>query len=378
MRERITEIFDSRLDEVLTEADTLFGRWDNMPREERCPKALAAMEQMAELASYADEVSTYLQEAYPPIRLTDDEDWRERLGFVSDMIGKVVGKQQNAEEGKMQDLLEVVIPDENNRNSIADTMAQVTSMEDLLLNTLLSAFSHLHDLLLTLRATLDGDRTEVLALLYTKAEARYMNEEWRKGEKGGEWNKFDLHMHNTKFPWNAPTCEQLQSYYQELTYDFDKTPLGKVFLENEDDPQALGSAIAKVGCSNSDLKSYFREVFRLRELKKMIDGMRSETDIQHLDFEKTIPEEFRTGLLLKAWNELVKAKILTEDYQLGPGVPITAAKFIVEAFCQKRKMSKNTWAPFEQFWGVTNLRTRNDKLNKEHKNIISRIFRNLE
>lgn len=377
MRERITEIFDSRLDEVLTEADTLFGRWDNMPREERCPKALAAMEQMAELASYADEVSTYLQEAYPPIRLTDDEDWRERLGFVSDMIGKVVGKQQNAEEGKMQDLLEVVIPDENNRNSIADTMAQVTSMEDLLLNTLLSAFSHLHDLLLTLRATLDGDRTEVLALLYTKAEARYMNEEWRKGEKGGEWNKFDLHMHNTKFPWNAPTCEQLQSYYQELTYDFDKTPLGKVFLENEDDPQALGSAIAKVGCSNSDLKSYFREVFRLRELKKMIDGMRSETDIQHLDFEKTIPEEFRTGLLLKAWNKLVENQILTKDYQLAKGTSKLAAKYIVESFCHKKGMNMISWKPFEDFWGLRNLKAIKGTFNKELESKISKIFREL-
>ena len=63
MTEQVVQIFSDRLDGVLTEVGTLFGRWDTMPHEERCPKALAALEQMAELSKDADDVSTYLQEA---------------------------------------------------------------------------------------------------------------------------------------------------------------------------------------------------------------------------------------------------------------------------------------------------------------------------
>lgn len=278
MTEQVVEIFSNCLDEVLTEVGTLFGRWDTMPREERCPKALAALEKMAELARDADEVSTYLQEAYPPIRLTADEGWRERLNLVWEMIRRVMDKRLSVEEGTMSALLDVVIPDERDRKRIADTMVQVTSMEDLLLTTLSSAFSHLHDLLLALRAALDADRTETLALLYAKAEARYTQEVWREGEKGGEWDKFNHHLKHTKFPWYEPSCEQLQKYYLELAGDFDKTPLGQVFLENEDDPQALGYAIAEVGCKEVELTAFFRNVFRLREVMRRVQRLLNDAE----------------------------------------------------------------------------------------------------
>lgn len=272
MTEQVVQIFSDRLDEVLTEVTTLLGRWDTMPREERCPRALAALEQMAELARDADEVSTYLQEAYPPIRLTADEGWRERLNLVWEMIRKVMNKRLSVEEGSVLALLEVVIPDEGDRKRIANTMAQVTSMEDLLLTTLSSAFSHLHDLLLALRAALDADRTETLALLYAKAEARYMQEVWREGEKGGEWDKFIHHMQHVEFPWNLePTYDQLQVLYKRMADKFNETELGEAFLECDDDPLSLGSVIASVECTSQDLSEYFREVFRLREVRRLAE-----------------------------------------------------------------------------------------------------------
>lgn len=272
MTEQVVEIFSNRLDEVLTEVGTLFGRWDTMPREERCPKALAALEKMAELARDADEVSTYLQEAYPPIRLTADEGWRERLNLVWEMIRRVMDKRLSVEEGTMSALLDVVIPDERDRKRIADTMVQVTSMEDLLLTTLSSAFSHLHDLLLALRAALDADRTETLALLYAKAEARYTQEVWREGEKGGEWDKFIHHMQHVEFPWELePTYDQLQVLYKRMADKFNETELGEAFLECDDDPLSLGSVIASVECTKQDLDAYFREIYRLREVRKLAE-----------------------------------------------------------------------------------------------------------
>ena len=124
MTEQVVEIFSNRLNEVLTEVGSLFGRWDTLPREERCPKALAALEKMAELARDADEVSTYLQEAYPPIRLTADDGWRERLNLVWEMIRRVMDKWLSVEEGTMSALLVVVIPDERDRKRIVDTRFQ--------------------------------------------------------------------------------------------------------------------------------------------------------------------------------------------------------------------------------------------------------------
>lgn len=97
----------------------------------------------------------------------------------------------------------------------------------------------------------------------------------------------------------------------------------------------------------------------------------------HSYFESVIPIYLRTESLMKAWNELVKANILTKDYQLAEGTSKLAAKYIVEAFCHKKGMNMISWKPFEDFWGLRNLKAIKGTFNKELESKISKIFREL-
>lgn len=93
-----------------------------------------------------------------------------------------------------------------------------------------------------------------------------------------------------------------------------------------------------------------------------------------LSFEDAIPEHLRTGRLLVAWNQLVKEGILTHDYQLAEDTSLSAAKYIVGCFCLN--MGRNIWTPFEQFWGIKNLRCAKNNTRKEVQNTIDKIFLN--
>ncbi len=90
---------------------------------------------------------------------------------------------------------------------------------------------------------------------------------------------------------------------------------------------------------------------------------------------EAIPEWLRTGKLLIAWNELRKADILDDDYRLMNGGSKAEAHFLVTCFCQQKK--KNTWKPFEDFWGFTDLKHGKGAFSKEQEDVISEIFRNL-
>lgn len=92
-------------------------------------------------------------------------------------------------------------------------------------------------------------------------------------------------------------------------------------------------------------------------------------------WEDCIPEYLRSGLLRKAWDELRSAGILSDDFQLAPGVSKSAGKYIVERFCQKRQ--QNEWKPFEKFWHLEELRRAGNDFSAVQKNKISAIFREL-
>ena len=92
-------------------------------------------------------------------------------------------------------------------------------------------------------------------------------------------------------------------------------------------------------------------------------------------WEEAVPEWLRTGKLLIAWNELRKVDILDDDYRLMNGGSKAEAHFLVTCFCQQKK--KNTWKPFENFWGFTDLIHGKGAFSKEQEDVISEIFRNL-
>lgn len=98
-------------------------------------------------------------------------------------------------------------------------------------------------------------------------------------------------------------------------------------------------------------------------------------DIKQPSWEEAIPEWLRTGKLLIAWNELRKAEILDDDYRLMNGGSKAEAHFLVTCFCQQKK--KNTWKPFEDFWGFTDLKHGKGAFSKEQEDVIYVIFRNL-
>lgn len=96
-------------------------------------------------------------------------------------------------------------------------------------------------------------------------------------------------------------------------------------------------------------------------------------------WEVAIPEWLRTGKLLIAWNELRKADILREDYQLREKKAAVAYR-LVEGFHQawvdlNGKRGNKPWKYFEDFWGFENLKTRGGSISKESETVITKIFR---
>lgn len=92
-------------------------------------------------------------------------------------------------------------------------------------------------------------------------------------------------------------------------------------------------------------------------------------------WEEAIPEYLRTGKLLVAWNKLRDAGLLDKDYHLAKNVSKAAANYIVMGFCDGKK--KKEWKPFEEFWGLTNLKVAKGQFSKEQNETISQIFMNL-
>ena len=92
-------------------------------------------------------------------------------------------------------------------------------------------------------------------------------------------------------------------------------------------------------------------------------------------WEECIPEYLRSGIMCEIWIKLKKSGLLTEDYQLAKGVSKSAAKYIAESMCHKKKSKRNEWKPFEKLWGLKDLLHAGTDFNKEQEEIISKIFR---
>ena len=160
---------------------------------------------------------------------------------------------------------------------------QLTNGEKTLLNTLEMSFDYLLEILNVLQTTLTGDRSEVLAMLYMQAEARYKKNVWDQTERG----RYLKHLENTKFPWGyEPTVEQLRNLYGDTFNEFSQTKLGKIYDEfRDDDLMALALGISHAECSTDELNEFFKQTHRLRELKLLAEKKEKGLNI----FNKEVP-----------------------------------------------------------------------------------------
>ncbi|MCQ2279086.1 MAG: hypothetical protein MJZ62_07285 [Bacteroidales bacterium] len=88
-------------------------------------------------------------------------------------------------------------------------------------------------------------------------------------------------------------------------------------------------------------------------------------------FEDAIPESLRIGKLYNVWVNLKKEGILDENYRLAPGIPHTAANYLVTCFCTEGNCK---WKPFEQFWGIDKLKDKKGEFRIDLKDKINSIF----
>lgn len=96
-----------------------------------------------------------------------------------------------------------------------------------------------------------------------------------------------------------------------------------------------------------------------------------EGEVQILSFEEAIPEELRIGQMFGVWVKLKKKGILDENYRLAPGIPHTAANYLVTCFCTEGNCK---WKPFEQFWGIDKLKDKKGEFRIDLKDKINSIF----
>ena len=98
-------------------------------------------------------------------------------------------------------------------------------------------------------------------------------------------------------------------------------------------------------------------------------------------FEEAIPECFRTGILMTAWDKLRKEGILRDDFQMTDPKAAVAYR-LAEYFNEKlkdlnKRANTKQWQCFERFWGFNNLKTRGGDISKDTDNTIANIFSTL-
>lgn len=280
-KEGIVELFEANLNEVLENAQALFDEWESMSQPTRSVSVMAVLSRMGELVSDCEDVIKIIENSFPPIRLTADEDWRGRIKNVHRKIDDQFSKYSKGDTKDINALFTSLSASER----IIKAFDNIADTEKDMLDTLTSVFGHLYDLLVALRETLNGDRSIAYAELYATAEARYAKEVWRDKEDTGEWHKFTQHLKNTKFPWELePTLEQLQDLYKEKADEFAKTKAGEIWEEHKDDSMALGKAIAESNLTNEELKEFFRQSYRLKEIEKLAKKQRVTSDINAKSF----------------------------------------------------------------------------------------------
>lgn len=81
-KEGIVELFEANLNEVLENAQALFDEWESMSQPTRSVSVMAVLSRMGELVSDCEDVIKIIENSFPPIRLTADEDWRGRIKNV--------------------------------------------------------------------------------------------------------------------------------------------------------------------------------------------------------------------------------------------------------------------------------------------------------
>jgi hypothetical protein len=286
MRGIITD-FENILREVLDNTESLFQEWESTDRGLRCVKALAVLMRVVEVTNKFEVLSHHIKKCFPPIVLTNYDDWCKSIDKTKSAIQDVVKSYIVVEQVDSTDfddyLKEMLRLEVTDHQTLVALERQLTNSEKTLLNTLEISFDYLLEILNVLQTTLTGDRSEVLAMLYMQAEARYKNNVWEQTER----SRYLKHLENTKFPWGyEPTVEQLRKLYGETFNEFSQTKLGKIYDEfRDDDLMAIALGISNSECSTDELNEFFKQTHRLRELKLLAEKKEKGLNI----FNKEVP-----------------------------------------------------------------------------------------
>lgn len=286
MRSIITD-FENILREVLDNTESLFQEWESTDRGLRCVKALAVLMRVVEVTNKFEVLSHHIKECFPPVALINYDDWCKSIDKTKNAIQSVVKSYKFVEQVDSTDfndyLKEMLRLEATDHQTLVALERQLTNGEKTLLNTLEMSFDYLLEILNVLQTTLTGDRSEVLAMLYMQAEARYKKNVWDQTERG----RYLKHLENTKFPWGyEPTVEQLRNLYGDTFNEFSQTKLGKIYDEfRDDDLMALALGISHAECSTDELNEFFKQTHRLRELKLLAEKKEKGLNI----FNKEVP-----------------------------------------------------------------------------------------
>lgn len=320
MTNRVITDFDELLLEVLNDTDSLFQMWESTDRSLRCTKALALLMRVVDVTNKFEVLNHHLKECFPPVALTNYEDWCKSIHSTKLAVQKIVRVYEQVEQDGKTDLneyLKEVLQLEADKHDVLVALEQqLTDGEKLLLETLTMSFDYLLEIMNMLHATLTGDRTEALTLLYVQAEARYKTNIWDTLER----KRYLKHLQNTKYPWGyEPTVEQLRTLYADTFNVFSQSKLGKVYDEFHDtEPMALAIGISQTNCSTDELNEYFKQIHRLRELRILADKKEKGMSIfaedeklpDNLEKEKNYPASTHDCIFNKAIDvDKVKAVI---------------------------------------------------------------------
>lgn len=377
MRSIITD-FENILKEVLDNTESLFQEWESTDRGLRCVKALTVLMRVVEVTNKFEVLSHHIKECFPPVALINYDDWCKSIDKTKNAIQSVVKSYKFVEQVDSTDfndyLKEMLRLEATDHQTLVALERQLTNGEKTLLNTLEMSFDYLLEILNVLQTTLTGDRSDVLAMLYMQAEARYKKNVWEQTERG----RYLKHLENTKFPWGyEPTVEQLRKLYGDTFNEFSQTKLGKIYDEfRDDDLVALALGISHAECSTDELNEFFKQTHRLRELKLLAEkkekglNIFSDTEVPIVVQEeqiKPVMSSFSSAVIVasKAPQVIILLRQLMESKTKPKDVlmPVRAA---MEAAVIRRP----TWEEFCQEFGSYRLKSKtsfSDYTNPDNK-----------
>ena len=260
--------FRSRLEHELNEHERMLNQWENLDWHTRCINLEGLLHRMWAFYDKADELSSYIQNSFPPYPFDEIKDLRRWLKRACHRIDDFLTEDYHPDDSNSYRdaycsfLTAICTPTQLPNWQDRETFLALKEKE--LLTMLQKSYSVILELLLSTYDAIGKDEQKI-HLAYVNALARYEQLQWPKDQKS-----FETRIAN-KYPWDdGPTANQLRDFYATLSDELLQERCGTAYQQHHTDLRVLAQALAQLQPSEAELLSLFRRTHQLMHLQQRI------------------------------------------------------------------------------------------------------------